>query len=85
MNSPTDWEKVTESRYYEMLGALPPAWMRGESFLVGEPMCHRRCAVTDSFRAIYDGFTVDCGKFYATKDSVTVTEFEHLLGGIDNE
>lgn len=33
-------EEVTESKYYEMLGVLPPASMESNAFLVGEPDNH---------------------------------------------
>lgn len=33
----TQWIEVTEERYDEMLGVLPPEIMTGLGFLVGEP------------------------------------------------
>lgn len=43
---PVTWIEVTEERYDEMLGVLPPALMIGDGFLVGEPSDHRMCEVT---------------------------------------
>lgn len=36
-------KQVTEEKFYEMLGALPPQAMHGTAFLVGEPTTHSYC------------------------------------------
>ena len=59
-SNPEDWILTTEAMYWHMLGVLPPRAMRGDSFLVGEPLrsngqgetlytCFTRTG--DSFRA----------------------------------
>lgn len=35
---PEAWIPTTENMYWEMLEVLPPRAMRGDSFLVGEPL-----------------------------------------------
>jgi len=58
--NPQAWIPTTEDMYWHMLGAVPPRAMRGDSFLVGEPLranaqgetiyaCFTRTG--DSFRA----------------------------------
>ncbi len=39
-DEPGAWSPVTEDRYLEMLGVLPPAAMKAGAFLVGEPYDH---------------------------------------------
>lgn len=34
------WERITEDRYDELLGCLPPALWLAHGFLVGEPWDH---------------------------------------------
>ena len=34
------WRQVTEDEYYRMLEVLPPARMKHNAFMVGEPMTH---------------------------------------------
>lgn len=36
--NPDKWIETTESMYWEMLEVLPPCAMRGQCFLVGEPL-----------------------------------------------
>jgi hypothetical protein len=38
--TPITWEPTTAERFDEMLGVLPPAAMRDNGFLVGEPWDH---------------------------------------------
>lgn len=63
------WREVSEERYDEMLGVVPPATMRcglgmQSGFLVGEPFTHRLCAVSGEVRADYAAFAKIDGKFY---------------------
>jgi hypothetical protein len=67
---------TTESRYWEMLGVLPPAYMDGHGFLVGEPMDHRHCRVTKVVRATYSAFLFHQGKFYESKEALTLPEYK---------
>lgn len=38
--SENEWEEITEERYYDLLGCVPPEWQEGYAFAVGEPLCH---------------------------------------------
>lgn len=72
------WQETTESRYDEMLGVVPPEFMEGNDFLLGEPQTHRRCRITGRVSGAYDGFTYKGGKYYATTEAVTPAEFDVL-------
>ena len=67
----TTWTEITEERYDEMLGALPPAVWTVVGFLVGEPMDHD--PVTSLPR--YSAFAQANGKFYAANEVMTAREF----------
>lgn len=50
------WKRIDESRYWDMLGALPPAVQTGLGFLLGEAWTFKNCSVSgkpscDAFRA----------------------------------
>lgn len=34
------WHEITESRYYDLMNALPPRVYAGNCFVVGEELCH---------------------------------------------
>jgi len=38
--TPIAWEETTQEQFDDMLGCLPPAAMKGNAFLVGEPADH---------------------------------------------
>ena len=57
INASLTIEEVTEERYYEMLGVLPPERMSGGAFLVGEPVDHN-----GHFR--YDYYFAKDGRYY---------------------
>ena len=42
MTEPTlgKWEPITGAHYWDMLECVPPAYMRADSFLMGEPYDH---------------------------------------------
>jgi hypothetical protein len=71
------WREVSEARYDEMLGVLPPALWLAKGFLVGEPYTHRVCTVTKDIRATYTPLIQYEGKFYEG-DDITVPEFRKL-------
>lgn len=66
--------EVSEERYDEMLGILPPALHLGYGFLVGEPSSHRRCTVTGQIAPDFAAFFSHKGKFYES-DPLTFAEF----------
>jgi len=66
--APEAWIETTEDMYWEMLGALPPAKMLGQNFLVGEPLRHN-----EKGEAVYSCFT-KLGDTYKAKN-LTVAEF----------
>jgi hypothetical protein len=68
------WREVSEARYDEMLGVLPPALWLAKGFLVGEPFDHRRCSVTHGMRASFAAFVQHEGKFFEG-DPMTAPEF----------
>lgn len=53
-------KEVTEKEYSDMLGALPPARMTFNAFLVGEPNDHEG----EGGRARYDMYFTEDGKYY---------------------
>lgn len=73
-NSPIEWKPTDKDRYYEALGCLPPAFLDGGRFLVGEPMDH--CA--KSGRPRYDGYCESQGAYFHTSRPVTVRDFKAL-------
>ncbi len=68
-----NWNQVTEERYWEMLGCLPPEVMTGMGFLVGEPMSHNAAG-----RPVFSAFAQWQGKFYEAKECLTVAEFKAI-------
>lgn len=65
------WVQVSEERYDEMLGVLPPAVMTGFGFLVGEPMDHN-----SQGRPRFSAFVQAGGNFYEAREPMTVAEFK---------
>lgn len=70
------WHEVTEERYYEMLGCLPPQIMTVLGFLVGEPSSHRTCSVYGEVAADYQPFARVGGRYYGASRCLTVREFK---------
>ena len=52
------WTQTTHERYWDMLGAVPPAYQGKGGFLVGEPHDYRMCEVdkrmSQTFRAFLE-------------------------------
>jgi hypothetical protein len=69
------WKEVSEKRYDEMLGVLPPALWLGKGFLVGEPHDHRRCRVSRKVMPTYAAFAYAFGRYYEG-DPMTFAEFQ---------
>ena len=70
------WKRTTKAKYWEMLEILPPAYQDGKGFLVGEPVTHRTCTVTGITSPTYEAFMLKNGKYYVSKESVTVAEYK---------
>jgi hypothetical protein len=65
-------KEVTEEFYYDMLGAVPPAFHYSKGFLLGEAEYH-----TKDGEAAYSWFEVDGDKFYLI-GTATVRQLETL-------
>jgi uncharacterized protein DUF1419 len=74
-NTPVTWVETTEEIYNYMLEVLPPAYMRGDYFMVGEPADH--CAATG--RARYEAFGVTAGRYVQSSRPMTIKEFKEFL------
>ena len=64
------WNEITEARYDEMLGMLPPAVHRAHGFLVGEPMDH-----DGNGRPRFSAFLTSAGRYYEATEPMTVRAF----------
>ena len=65
-----EWIEITEDRYEEMLGVLPPALWLADGFLVGEPMDHN-----EHGQPRYSAFLRFGGKHYECEQVLTAREF----------
>jgi hypothetical protein len=72
----TKWLEVTEARYDEMLGVLPPEIMTALGFLVGEPSDHVICKVTKRVAPNFQPFAQIGKKFYEATECMTIPEFK---------
>jgi len=70
--TPITWSAVPEEVFYEMLEVLPPAFLRGGAFLVGEPADH--CVVTGSPR--FAAFRQRGDLYYASNRPLTIAEMK---------
>jgi hypothetical protein len=70
-------KEVTEARFDEMLGVLPPALHLSKGFLVGEPHDHRKCKVTGQTAPTFAAFFTHRGKFFES-DPMTFAEFRRF-------
>jgi hypothetical protein len=64
------WKLITEERYDEMLGVLPPALQTGLGFLVGEPYDHDAQG-----RPRFTGFVCLGEHFFESDSPMTCIEF----------
>lgn len=74
------WKEVSEERFDEMLGILPPALRTGYGFLVGEPYDFRTCGVTGAGAQTFTAF-VSSGlpeRFFEADQPLTKAEFKAL-------
>lgn len=75
----TSWTEVTEQRYDEMLGVLPPAIYTQHGYLVGEPVTHNAKGqpVFDAFiRFRRNGYEFYC--YFECDTPMTVQEFRKV-------
>ena len=77
--SPITWHEVTRARYWYALECLPPAYMAGGAFLVGE--CHDHEA--DTGRARFQAFktTQADTRFWEASRPMTLLELKRELAG----
>jgi len=68
-----DWTEVTEARYDEMLGMLPPAVHLYRGFLVGEPMDHANGWPR------FTAFVIWRDRFFECQEPLTVKQFQTLM------
>jgi hypothetical protein len=61
--------RVTEEKYDEMLGVLPPAYWNGNLFLVGEPSDHNEYGL-----ARFDAYSNPCEGVYYSHGLMTLPE-----------
>jgi hypothetical protein len=61
--------RVTEEKYDEMLGVLPPAYWNGNLFLVGEPFDH-----DEQGRARFDAYSNPSKGRYYNLGLMTISE-----------
>ena len=75
------WKPTTEKWYWYSLEVLPPEYMGPQgSFLVGEPVDHRKCEITGHIAPTWAGYREPSKDvFEATSRSVTIDEFKELL------
>jgi hypothetical protein len=72
--SKMQFKNSTETKYWEMLGMLPPAIQTGHGFLVGEPMNHN-----SKGEPCFTAFVEKAGgQFFESKQAMTVDEFKAL-------
>lgn len=75
MLAPVTWTECTEEVYSDMLDVLPPAAMKGGSFLVGEPWDHHAMTGQPRFAA----YIKRQGKFFTASRPMTRAEFLALF------
>lgn len=73
------FHQVTEERYYDMLGAVPPRLMTHNSFLVGEAYDTRLCSIAKLHCFTYQAFLEREGMYFEANVPMTVTEFKDML------
>jgi hypothetical protein len=75
---PRTWTQITEDKYHDMLGVLPPAaWnMDAGAFLVGEAMDHHAGTGKPRFSC----YKQSDGKFWSLSTPITHAQFCELFG-----
>ena len=75
MMSNPKWRPVTEERFDEMLGIMPPLAWTSKGFLVGEAWSHRECRITGIVRATFTAFAKVDGQHYEALSDLTYPEW----------
>jgi hypothetical protein len=71
-----NWTSTTHDRYWEFLGAVPPAHQGNGGFLVGEPHDFRMCEIQGRMRATYRAFLEQGdGRYWEAGRPLTRAEF----------
>jgi hypothetical protein len=73
-----EWKEVSAERFDEMLNILPPGVWNALGFLVGEPVTHRICTISNQFAPTFTVFTSYRGKYFEDQEPITVPEFEAI-------
>jgi hypothetical protein len=74
----SEWREVTEERYEEQLGVVPPAIYLNHGFLVGEVTTARLCGRSKKHRPVFAAFMNINGRYYEGP-ALTVPEFRALV------
>jgi hypothetical protein len=69
------FKQVSDARYDEMLGVVPPALWISHGFLVGEPENHRTCTINKRICSTFAAFVQHDGKYFESLEAMTVAEF----------
>lgn len=70
------YHDTTEKRYFDMIGAVPPAAYGAGGFLVGEPSGRRRCSITGRLRSTYEAYFERNGHYRQADKPMTFAEFQ---------
>ncbi len=70
------WKPISEERYWDMLGALPPAAQTGFGFLLGEAYSSARCTVSGRDAQTFLAFAQAAGAFWEAARPLTILEFK---------
>ena len=71
------WVEVSADRYRRMLDIVSPAVMEEHGFLVGEPIDHRTCSISDEEGVpTYAAFFERQGHYLESTYPMTVAEFD---------
>ena len=70
------WKRTTRAKYWQALEVLPPAYMSGGNFLLGEPQDHGKCDVTGHILPRYEGYIQKGKSYFVSKRALTLPEFK---------
>lgn len=64
------WEEVTEERYNDLLGCVPPARMNGGAFAVGEALCQLDGDYSDKNKTVYNCLVHVDGRYFSKPNTL---------------
>ena len=73
-----NWKSITEARYSEMLGAVPPIAHSGAGFLMGEPYDYDSQTGKNTYYAFARELRGESESFFEYSKPVTVATFRAL-------